>query len=176
MHALYRLTLWSAYADPATLDGMKSEITLAQQTDTALCAGWQFPSTRRGARRARQTAARQLICWGWTPSDELFQDAELIVAELASNAIMHGHVRGDDFELGMRLGPCPGLATLLRIEVSDWRGEQVPSLPEGPALDAESGRGLLLVDALADRWGAVARPPSRKTLWCELDLTGSQQK
>lgn len=175
MHALYRLTHWSAYADPATLGGMKSEITLAQQTDTALCAGWQFPSTRRGARRARQTAARQLICWGWTPEDEVFQSAELIVAELAANAMTHGHVPGRDFQVRLRLGPCPGLATLLRIEVSDSRGERLPQLPEESTLGVESGRGLLLVDALADRWGTVARPPSGKTLWCELDLTGSQQ-
>ncbi|GAA3980978.1 hypothetical protein GCM10022232_11380 [Streptomyces plumbiresistens] len=39
----------------------------------------------------------------------------------------------------------------------------------GPAI-AESGRGLLLVEALADRWGTAQGPHPRKTVWAELCL------
>ncbi|MFE5599342.1 ATP-binding protein [Streptomyces coelicoflavus] len=55
----------------------------------------------------------------------------------------------------------------LRIEVTDTRGDLLPC-PQQTAADAESGRGLLLVDALADRWGVVPGPPPRKTVWAEV--------
>ncbi|MGF1429840.1 ATP-binding protein [Kitasatospora sp. LaBMicrA B282] len=154
---------------------MSSEITLAHLADTALCAGWQFPSSKRGARLARLAAECQLSTWGWKPTAEVFQNSALIIAELASNAVTHGRVPGRGFQLRLLLGPCPGLATLLRIEVSDLRGDRLPRLPDDPTLGAERGRGLLLVDALADRWGTVARVPSAKTLWAELDLMPRQQ-
>jgi hypothetical protein len=55
----------------------------------------------------------------------------------------------------------------LRIEVTDTRGDRLPRLRH-TAADAESGRGLLLVEALADRWGFVPGPPPRKTVWAEV--------
>lgn len=62
---------------------------------------------------------------------------------------------------------------VLRIEVSDARGESRPSLPEDlaePTADDLSGRGLLLVRALADRWCVRDRVPVGKTVCAELDL------
>ncbi len=151
---------------------MKSEFTLGRTAGTAPTAPQfvaRFSSTRRGARLARLAAAQQLADWGWEPTDELSRNVTLIVAELAANAITHGHVRGRDFEL--RLALAPGAA--LRIEVSDARGERCPAPLFALFSDAESGRGLVLVDALADRWGVMPRPPSGKTVWCELDLSES---
>lgn len=61
----------------------------------------------------------------------------------------------------------------LRIDVSDSRGERRPSEPEATATaapEAEHGRGLLLVDALADRWGVFDRVPVGKTVRAELHL------
>ncbi len=61
----------------------------------------------------------------------------------------------------------------LRIEVTDTLGERLPSVPgavKPPPGDAESGRGLLIVEALADRWGVEAGPVPRKTVWAEIDL------
>lgn len=61
--------------------------------------------------------------------------------------------------------------TVLRIEVSDTRGDQLPSVrADGPSEDAESGRGLLLVEALAESWGVTVGPPPRKTVWAECAL------
>lgn len=47
--------------------------------------------------------------------------------------------------------------------------EQLPLLcgDFGTPVDGASGRGLLLVAALADRWGVEAYPPSGKTMWAE---------
>ncbi len=56
----------------------------------------------------------------------------------------------------------------------------LPLRPRGPAPspvadflslpDDESGRGLLIVAALADRWGSEPYPPSGKTVWAECDF------
>lgn len=88
--------------------------------------------------------------------------AELIVGELAANAATHGRVSGRDFRLLTYV-----VGDTLRIEVTDTRGDLLPC-PQQAATDAESGRGLLLVDALADRWGVVPGPPPRKTVWAEM--------
>ncbi|WSL09424.1 ATP-binding protein [Streptomyces sp. NBC_01288] len=118
-------------------------------------------ATRRGARLARLLTERQLADWG-LPSDA----AEHVVAELAANAVFHGRVPGRDFRLTLRLD---ALGTL-RIEVTDARGDRVPHVPNSDSVWAESGRGLLLVAAYAERWGVDEAPAPCKTVWAELVL------
>jgi anti-sigma regulatory factor (Ser/Thr protein kinase) len=115
--------------------------------------------TPRGARLGRLLATEQLRIWG-LPLDP----AAHIVAELTTNATTHGRVPGRDFRLTLYV-----VADTLRIEVTDTRGDRLP-YAQGSVPDAESGRGLVLVDALADRWGWGQGPPPRKTVWAELDL------
>ncbi|MET7476299.1 ATP-binding protein [Streptomyces sp. NPDC005648] len=115
--------------------------------------------TPRGARLARLLATEQLRSWE-LPLDP----AAHIVAELAANAATHGRVPGRDFHLILYV-----VGTTLRIEVTDTRGDEVPR-PQHPAPDAESGRGLVLVDALADKWGVAPGLPPRKTVWAEVRL------
>ncbi|MGW2701467.1 ATP-binding protein [Streptomyces sp. NPDC001340] len=55
----------------------------------------------------------------------------------------------------------------LRIEVTDTRSDRLPC-PQRSTPDGEAGRGLLLVDALADRWGVAHGLRPRKTAWAEL--------
>ncbi|GAA3804711.1 ATP-binding protein [Streptomyces coacervatus] len=113
--------------------------------------------TPRGARLARLLTAEQLRTW------ELpLEKATQIVAELAANAATHGRVQGRDFRLTLYV-----VADTLRIEVTDTRADTLPHLTQGDP-DAESGRGLLLVNALADRWGVAAGPYPRKTIWAEV--------
>ncbi|MGW1397261.1 ATP-binding protein [Streptomyces sp. NPDC002405] len=116
-------------------------------------------STPRGARLARLLAADQLRRW------ELpVEAASHIVAELATNAATHGRLPGRSFRLTLYV-----VGRTLRIEVTDTRGDRRPELQE-PVGEAESGRGLLLVDALADRWGIAEERFPRKTIWAELCL------
>lgn len=125
-----------------------------------------FTSSRRSARLARRLTAERLDAWGVPYDSEPARSAELIVAELAANAVRHGFVTGRDFEL--RLDTPPGL---VRVEVSDALGERLPPQhPSIPPAGAESGYGLLLVDALASRWGVTPRAPVGKTVWAELKL------
>ncbi|BCL22398.1 ATP-binding protein [Streptomyces tuirus] len=119
----------------------------------------RLSSTPRGARLARLLAAEQLRFWG-LPSGRAAQ----VVAELSANAVTHGRVPGRDFRLLLYVA-----GDTLRIEVTDTRDDRHP-VPRLPSPDAESGRGLLLVDALADRWGVTPGLAPRKTVWAEIDL------
>lgn len=77
---------------------------------------------------------------------------------------------GRDFALRLAL-----TADVLRIEVSDTRAERRPPEPgevRTPAPLAESGRGLVLVEALADRWTVLDREAVGKTVRAERDLPG----
>ncbi|SFY44058.1 ATP-binding protein [Streptomyces atratus] len=131
----------------------------------------QLSSTRRGARLAQLLAMEQLTAWEMSPA--VIERAEHIVAELSSNAALHGRVQGRDFLLALTLDDAAGT---LRIAVSDTRGECRPAIPQGQDPDDESGRGLLLVEALADRWGTEPRPPSGKTVWAEISQHGEGPK
>ncbi|MEU3894770.1 ATP-binding protein [Streptomyces sp. NPDC045251] len=129
----------------------------------------RFSSTPRGARLARHLALHRLDAWGVPYGSPVSDTAALLVAELAANAVTHGRVPGRDIEVRLLLD-----AYLLRIDVSDSRGERRPGKSESTVTpEAERGRGLLLVDALADRWGVFDRVPVGKTVRAELDLRGN---
>lgn len=139
-----------------------------QLPDTTRTFSQLLSSTRRGARLARLLAVEQLRAWEVSPG--VVDRAEQIVAELAANAALHGRVQGRSFRLDLTLRTPAGP---LRIAVSDARGDRgpVPAAPDGPE-EAESGRGLLLVAALADRWGTEPYPPTGKTVWAECGCAG----
>jgi anti-sigma regulatory factor (Ser/Thr protein kinase) len=90
-------------------------------------------------------------------------DLELIAAELISNAILHSP-SGDDggeFTVTVRTGD-----GWVRVEVSDTgTGEWHP--PDGADLDAEYGRGLAIIAALADKFGHDVSIRGQ-TVWAEI--------
>ncbi|KUJ64157.1 hypothetical protein ACZ90_61215 [Streptomyces albus subsp. albus] len=97
------------------------------------------------------------------PSD-LAETAELLLSELVTNAVRHGRVpRGR--EIGVRSALSGGE---LRVEVADVSDSQ-PQMRESGDGD-ERGRGLLLVDSLADKWGVSRRGVIGKTVWFVLAL------
>ncbi|MGW8885239.1 ATP-binding protein [Streptomyces sp. NPDC055749] len=132
----------------------------------------QFTSTPRGARLARRLVSHRLDEWGHPYDSTPNETLTLIAAELAANAVRHGHVSGRDFHV--RLTECVSDATtVLRIEVADTRTERCPSAetPSAPATDEETGRGLFLVSQLADRWCVAPRVGAPgKSVWAELEL------
>ncbi|MFH8585972.1 ATP-binding protein [Streptomyces celluloflavus] len=126
----------------------------------------QLSATRRGARLGRLLVTEQLRSWGLP-----FEAAAQIVAELAANAALHGRVPGRDFRIVVTVTPADTGEDTLRIEAIDTRGDRLPDARRSPAPEDESGRGLLMVAALADRWGVTTGPPPRKTVWAELTPT-----
>jgi anti-sigma regulatory factor (Ser/Thr protein kinase) len=122
----------------------------------------RFTATPRGARLARRLAAHQMDAWGWPYGTPAHDAVELVVAELAANAVTHGRVPGRDAEL--RLGQ-DGEGRV-RVEVSDVRGERLPVPAPEDRLLADGGRGLALVAALTEEWGVAGRPGAPgKTVW-----------
>lgn len=136
---------FSRYARTATLSDV-----IPQLVDFHV----QLSATPRGARLARLLAVEQLRGWGLLPLEEPAQ----IVAELAANAVTHGRVPGRDFRLVLVVTP-----GTLRIEVTDTRGDRIPEI-------RDTGRGLVLVEALADRWGVREGPVPCKVVWAEVSL------
>ncbi|MEU6115417.1 ATP-binding protein [Streptomyces sp. NPDC047117] len=120
-----------------------------------------YARARRSVPEARAFAARAFAEWGLGPRTD---DALLCVSELATNALRHGVPPGRAFRL--RLYQYADDGGTVRIEVHDsgpgW--PRTPSPP--PGADAERGRGLLLVAALADKWGVYERDPG-KVVWGE---------
>jgi len=110
-------------------------------------------SAATARRRGRGVVVRE---WGLTPA--LTEDAVLLVSELVGNAVRHTGARVFGLRMRHRRG-------WIRIEVRDpSRG--LPCLMPVQDMDV-SGRGLFLVDALADRWG-VDLLPRGKTTWFEM--------
>ena len=92
-------------------------------------------------------------------------DAELLVTELISNAVLHG-----DFHEADRLSVETELSgSKLRVEVVNPGWEDVPHLKNPDPFDPD-GRGMILVDRLADAWGVDVLEDERLKVWFELSL------
>ncbi|WP_041989816.1 ATP-binding protein [Streptomyces sp. AcH 505] len=120
----------------------------------------RFSATRRGARLARVLALQQLDAWGVPYDSEASDAVALVVAELASNAVLHGRVTGRGFAVRLAYEPD---AAFLRVEVSDTH-DALPGRGDH-CVDSERGRGLVIVEALALRWGVSGRSGPGKTVW-----------
>ena len=87
--------------------------------------------------------------------------ARLLVSELVTNSVRHAGVGADDV-VGVEVVLSPAT---VRVEVAD-RGPGFVPAPSRSAPEEVDGRGLFLVDRMADRWG-TAEGGSR--VWFELD-------
>ncbi|WP_329124260.1 ATP-binding protein [Streptomyces sp. NBC_01465] len=114
---------------------------------------------RQSVPAAREFTREALADWG--VRDRSY-DILLCVSELVTNALVHGVPPGRGFLL--RVLPYEGG---VRVEVHD-SGDGVPAIPR-PDADADGGRGLLLVEALSDKWDVGERDPG-KVVWCEFGL------
>jgi hypothetical protein len=99
-----------------------------------------FDPTTDPAGKARELVRQTLLTWD-LPG--LVDDALQVTAEMVANA-----VRGGDYAVTISWEACAGA---VRLAVEDDRPGE-PRLREPDAL-SESGRGLLIIDALADDWG-----------------------
>lgn len=123
-----------------------------------------LPCEPAAAATGRKLVRDVLGIWGL---DVLSDHAALIVGELIANAARHTSCRQIRLIVGR-----PGV-THVRIGVVDREPSRVPALSPAGAHD-ESGRGLLLIDAVADRWGhdvrGSGRRPWGKEVWAEIRI------
>ncbi|NED78649.1 ATP-binding protein [Streptomyces sp. SID11233] len=136
---------------------------------------FRLPCCHGSVPRAR--AALRAKLGEWRAGRASAEDGELVLSELVTNAV-RVPVPGDRL-VGVRI-ECRGRGAFLRLEVSD-AGEGRPEVRQPGELD-RGGRGLLLVEALAHRWGVDDRGAGiGKTVWAELlapdaDLTPAESR
>jgi anti-sigma regulatory factor (Ser/Thr protein kinase) len=134
---------------------------------------WEYelriPRDPRGPGIARATLRAVLTAHGL---DELVGRAELLTSEVATNSVRYA-----DNAAAVRLS---WLCPTLRVSVWDANPkipDTAPPLPPSP--DAEHGRGLLILDVMADRWGGlmIGQKPyglGGKAVWFELAWNGEK--
>ncbi|MET9969054.1 ATP-binding protein [Streptomyces sp. NPDC006356] len=110
----------------------------------------------RAVPEARRALRDLLRHWGRPGRSDI---AELLTSELVTNAIIH---TDRDAVLTATVGPDG-----LRVEVRDFVARRPrPRVPN--ADDGTNGRGLVLVESLADAWGVQPHGVG-KAVWFELD-------
>jgi anti-sigma regulatory factor (Ser/Thr protein kinase) len=115
----------------------------------------RYPPELTSARRARDFVAQLL---GGDPLETL--EARLVTSELVTNAVLHGQTE-------IELSVWTTADRAVRIEVSDGGSSFDSSARRQPAEGDLRGRGLFLVDRLAERWGV--EPKTRgKVVWATL--------
>ncbi len=122
----------------------------------------ELGSGPREVSRARRALSRSLTGWGWT--GDAVDVAVLLTSELVTNAIRHGAAP-------VRLSAGLLQLAVLRVEVHDSTGHRGhghdPAVRTATEED-EDGRGLQLVDVLADAWGWRPAGTGGKRVWFEL--------
>ncbi|MFI6932053.1 ATP-binding protein [Streptomyces sp. NPDC050287] len=168
-------------AAPGGAGGAALADGIPPQPRTAEARAWQAPSpalpngipasaalrlrcSGEGFALARAFTRDTLDCWSLGHHGD---DAALVVTELAANAVAHTVAGALATEAEVRLGILFDPAHVL-LTVSD-PGDDLPEFTatEGSAL-LEHGRGLFIVDALAEEWGWTLNPPAGKTVWARL--------
>ena len=132
---------------PGTADASAFTVTTLLPTDASAAAlARQFVEDNRDHIRA-----------------DLIADAQLLVSEIVTNAVRYGR---PDITLRVSVDP-PAIGIAVRDH-----GEILPASPDGPPPPTQpSGRGLLIVDAIASAWGVTPNPDSvpGKVVWFEIE-------
>lgn len=132
----------------------------------------QEASLRLVRRRSSVPEARALLrakLGEWRAGEAAVDVGELVLSELVTNALRVA-VPGDRM-IGVRI-VCRERGASLRLEVSDAGGGR-PVVRRPGELET-GGRGLLLVEALAYRWGVDERSAGiGKTVWAEVVAPGA---
>ena len=113
-----------------------------------------FRCDARSSSLARHFVAERLIAWG---RESVVDDASIVVAELATNAMLHAR---SEFIVSLSFQ-----SDAVRVSVRD-ASSSLPAMQD-PTPDSISGRGLVLVSAVAQRWGTELLADG-KVVWAEL--------
>ncbi|MGK5532963.1 ATP-binding protein [Streptomyces sp. URMC 129] len=121
---------------------------------------FRLPARPRSVGEARIRVRETLTRWG-VPA-ETVDDAELIVSELVTNAVVHTGTEA--VVCALRHG-----GGRLRIEVTGRRTGLAVPRPRAARADDENGRGLALIEALCTAWGVTDATDGRgRTVWAAL--------
>ncbi|MFG2191311.1 ATP-binding protein [Streptomyces sp. NPDC048639] len=122
----------------------------------------RFPRRRASVGAARDFTIATFAQWGIVDRQD---DIRVCVSELATNAVLHGVPPGREFRVHLTAGD-----GVVRLEVRD-SGDGCPEV--GSPLPGDCrGRGLWLVEQLADDWGSV-RHRTGKSVWAVFKIAPS---
>jgi hypothetical protein len=110
----------------------------------------------RSPAEARAFVRRVLDAWDCDDPEEV---AVLLTSEVVSNAVIHA-AGGLALDVRWERG-----SSVVRIEVRD--NDERPPLLRTPTADSAGGRGIVLVEALARRWGSEPLADG-KVVWFEV--------
>jgi anti-sigma regulatory factor (Ser/Thr protein kinase) len=116
----------------------------------------------RAPRAARAFVAETLTTWN-VQADKV-EAAQLVVSELVTNVVLHA---ADSPTISLDLQLIDGA---VRVLVSDTGPGEPERSVHSESWHAETGRGVWLVDAFAERWGTETHGRDGKTVWCELSI------
>ncbi|WP_259471562.1 ATP-binding protein [Streptomyces shenzhenensis] len=121
-----------------------------------------LPRAEETVQTARSLARAAVATWGM---DHLATAAELVMSELVTNAVLHA------WGPSLRVFVERPADDRVCLTVVDRAPQRTPKL-RTPGPDDATGRGLLLVDDAADRWGydmlGPRLRPWGKRVWAEL--------
>jgi anti-sigma regulatory factor (Ser/Thr protein kinase) len=100
-----------------------------------------------------------------TVPETTLDDLRLLVSELVTNSLVHSGIEKDE-SVDLSVDACDGV---VRVEVEDPGPGFACDEPRKPPPERTGGRGLLLVDLIASRWGVRCRPCT--CVWFEIDVT-----
>jgi len=134
-----------------------SRVNTSSRSDGSIRAGINLPAVPESLSAARTFVGSTLEKWNCVDRDQV---VALLTSEIVSNVVRHA---GGNVELEMAIVG----DHVLRVQASD-------ECPDSPVLQrselrSEGGRGLLIVDRLARRWG-VEKYERHKVVWFETDL------
>ncbi|MBL1090177.1 ATP-binding protein [Streptomyces sp. NPDC001739] len=113
--------------------------------------------------RARRWARSRLLGSGIGADEPLAETLILLISELVTNAVVH---TGTAASLRMCFSGSGAVVGTVRVEVTDASAR--PPRQRHADGDDTNGRGLELVDGLADRWGWQPEGAGKR-IWCEVD-------
>ncbi|MFJ3643720.1 ATP-binding protein [Streptomyces sp. NPDC090108] len=137
-------------------------LVVAQEVPTS--SSMAVPHGPAGVGNARHRMRAQLR--GGGVPEPVIDDAVLILSELLSNACKHGRPLGGALagdgavRAAWRVDPRGRLI----VEVTDGGGPTRPA-PAHPSVTAHGGRGLSIIEALADDWGVQDGIRGEVTVW-----------
>ncbi|QXE39191.1 ATP-binding protein [Streptomyces sp. GMY02] len=140
----------------------QSVLTLCDQlTPTGCGVVLRWSRDPRCVGLARLELRKALADWGLSVLED---SAVLILSELLSNAGLHARVTPEQVIETRYFRSSGGL----RIEVHDGSPDRPRPRTADP--EASDGRGLLLVEALANEWGVAERVGPGKVVWASLSV------
>jgi len=128
------------------------------ETSAPAVAELRLAERNSSAALARQFTRSTLAAWHGERDDRVedrVEDVVLVVSELVTNALLHGH--------GTPVVRLLAGGDHVRVEVCD----DSPLLPVSHRVTPTSGLGLRVVEQLSSAWGASRRDRG-KVVWCEL--------